>query len=83
MIITSQCKTGVGINLVLAIFNLVPIPPLDGSRFVLGVLPYPAARFYAGLEPYGMIIIFLLLYFGVLNSFVWPVVEFLAHLLGA
>jgi len=81
-ILTALFKTAIVINLVLAIFNLVPVPPLDGSRFVMGILPYQFARAYAGLEPYGIIIIFLLLYFGVLNSIIWPVVTFLAHYLG-
>lgn len=75
-------KTGIVINLVLAIFNLLPIPPLDGSRFVMGVLPYPLARAYARVEPYGIIIVFLLLYFGVLGSVIWPAVNFFAYYLG-
>jgi Zn-dependent protease len=75
-------KMGIMVNLVLAIFNLIPIPPLDGSRFVMGVLPYDVARMYAGLERYGIIIVFLLLYFGVLNSVIWPIVMFFARYLG-
>lgn len=81
-VIAAVLKTGIIVNLVLALFNLIPIPPLDGSRFVMGVLPYPLARAYARLERYGIIIIFLLLYFGVLNSIIWPAVIFLARGLG-
>ncbi len=75
-------QMAVFINLVLAVFNLLPIPPLDGSRFVMGILPVRYARVYAGLEKYGIIIIFLLLYFGVLGRVVWPLVSTLAVYLG-
>ena len=48
---------GVFINLVLMLINLVPIPPLDGGRVMVGVLPMGAARMLAGLEPYGIFIL--------------------------
>ena len=70
------------INLILAIFNLMPIPPLDGSRLVMGILPYSLARAYARLERYGMVIIFLLLYFRVLDHILWPLVRIFGQLLG-
>jgi len=69
-------------NLVLAVFNLLPIPPLDGSRVAMGLLPYNIGSEYAKIEPYGFIIIFGLLWLGVINSIIWPVVIFLARLLG-
>ncbi len=75
-------QTSVVINLVLAVFNLLPIPPLDGSRFVMGILPYSLARSYAQIERYGMIVIFLLLYFRILDYILWPVVRLLGRLLG-
>jgi Zn-dependent protease len=70
------------VNLVLAVFNMIPIPPLDGSRLVMSLLPLPYARSYAKLEPYGILIVFALLYFGLLDEVVWPLVVSMAQALG-
>lgn len=78
----SIITTAVVANLVLAVFNLLPIPPLDGSRIMTGILPYNLSVEYAKAEPYGFIIIFALLWLGVINTVIWPVVIFLARLLG-
>jgi Zn-dependent protease len=48
-------------NLVLGIFNLVPIPPLDGGRIAVGLLPLRAARLWAGLERYGILFVLILI----------------------
>ena len=45
------------VNMVLGLFNLLPIPPLDGGRVVVGLLPESLARSWAGLERYGLIIV--------------------------
>lgn len=70
------------INLVLAVFNILPIPPLDGSRVAMGLLPPELAVRYARLEPYGFIIIFAMLYLGIVGNVIWPIVMYLARFLG-
>jgi len=80
--VVSVITTAIMANLVLAVFNLLPIPPLDGSRVAMGLLPYHLGVEYAKVEPYGFIIIFALLWIGVINTVIWPVVIVLARLLG-
>ena len=65
---------GVFINLVLMALNLLPIPPLDGGRIVTGLLPNNLARLYARIEPFGMIILILLLISRVLGMILGPIV---------
>ena len=57
----------VAINISLAIFNLIPIPPLDGSKILISQLPYNLARQVQSLEPFGMIILLVLLVTGIIN----------------
>ena len=64
------------INLVLGIFNLIPVPPLDGGRIAVGLLPTPWAIRLARLEPYGIFIVFGLLWLGFFDTVLSPVVRF-------
>jgi len=73
---------GIFINLLLAIFNMIPIPPLDGSRVVMGLLPNRLAYQYARLERYGILIVVALLYLGLFERVVLPVIIACGHLLG-
>ena len=69
------------INVILAIFNLIPIPPLDGSRVVIGFLPSHLVSAYLTLERYGFLIIFGLLWLGALDYILWPIASLLLRFL--
>ncbi len=62
------CKAGVRVNLVMWAFNLFPLPPLDGGRILVGLLPLPAARALARVEPWGFFIVLGLVIAGVVGS---------------
>lgn len=70
----AMALAGVFINIILMVLNLIPIPPLDGSRVLSALLPPRAAIHYNRLEPYGIIIILILLLTGVLGQYFLPLV---------
>ena len=63
------------INVLLGVFNLIPIPPMDGSRILIGLLPNGLAWQYARIEPFGFILVILFLSLGLFDRFVTPVVK--------
>ncbi|MGB5219306.1 MAG: site-2 protease family protein [Smithella sp.] len=65
------------INLILAAFNLIPIPPLDGSKILMGFAPESLTRTFNQIEPYGFFIVLGLLLIGALN----PVINFFQYLI--
>jgi len=74
-------QTGIIINIALAIFNLIPVPPLDGSKILMGILPYSLAYKFAKLESYGPIILLILILSGIIGKVLFPLVFFFFHLL--
>lgn len=72
-------RSCVSINVLLAVFNLIPIPPLDGGHFLEGVLPEHIAREYRKIEPFGMVLIIFLLYLGILDLVLMPIYRFIVY----
>ena len=72
---------GVIINIALAVLNLIPIPPLDGSRIVYWMLPDKQGAAYYRLERYGLIILILLLVTNILGHIVMPIINLVVTLL--
>ncbi|MDD2751530.1 MAG: site-2 protease family protein [Candidatus Omnitrophica bacterium] len=68
------------INIILGVFNLVPIPPLDGSRILSGLLPDRLSYRMSMLEPYGFIIVVILIWMGLFDFLIWPAVKFISLL---
>lgn len=72
---------GVSINIFLALFNLVPIPPLDGSHILALALPRELARLYDQLQPVGFILILILFYTGILGAILMPLYRQIAMIM--
>lgn len=80
-ILMEMLKASVWINLVLCVFNFLPIPPLDGSRILTGLLPNEMARSYLKYEKYGFVLILILAFTGVLSKLILPIIGFANSLL--
>lgn len=74
----NAARFGILINCILMLLNLLPIPPLDGSRVVSSLLPNDLSRAYNRIEPFGIFILLGLLVVGALQFILWPPVQYLA-----
>lgn len=81
MALASMADAGITINLILLLLNLLPIPPLDGGRIAVSLLPMPQAAAFAKVEPYGFPILIVLLITGVLGQILGPLIGFFGYFL--
>jgi Zn-dependent protease len=66
---------GVFINIILMTLNLLPLPPLDGGRIAVSLMPYQAAYRFSKIEPYGFFILLGLMFTGILGMVLWPLIS--------
>ena len=67
-------EMGIGINVMLMVLNLLPLPPLDGGRIAVSLMPFSMAMKFSQLERWGIPILLLLSFTGMLGSIMWPFV---------
>ncbi|THF63425.1 site-2 protease family protein [Pseudothauera rhizosphaerae] len=76
-----MAEAGMTINAVLMFLNLLPIPPLDGGRIAVSLLPGRFAWQFARIEPYGFPILLILLFTGILGAILWPLIAVFRYVL--
>ena len=79
--LAEMSRTGINVNLVLMVLNLLPLPPLDGGRIAVSLLPHSLAWKFAQLERWGFPILLLLMFTGILGDVMWPFVSLFRDLI--
>jgi Zn-dependent protease len=79
--LAQMCRQGIGLNVALALFNLLPFPPLDGSQILAGILPRKLADAYLGFSRYGFVILILLAISGLLGKLLMPAMQWVLNLM--
>ena len=75
--------SGIFVNVIFMVLNLLPLPPLDGGRIAVSLLPHRLAWKFAQVERYGFIILIMLLFTGMLGQILWPLINFSISGIGA
>lgn len=76
-----MCWAGIMFNATIMLINLIPIPPLDGSRIITSVLPARVAYFYNRIEPFGLVLLAALLFSNILAKLLNPILAWVEHLI--
>lgn len=79
--LTEMSWAGISINLVLMVLNLIPLPPLDGGRIAVSLLPNPLASQLSSVEKYGFFILIALMFTGILGKIISPFIQFFTALI--
>ena len=81
LVLSGAC--GIFVNVIFMVLNLLPLPPLDGGRIAVSLLPHRLAWKFAQVERYGFIILMVLLFTGVLGTILWPLISLSISGIGA
>jgi len=79
--LSMMVKISVIINLALGFFNLIPIPPLDGGKILSNILPPRSSMLMARIEPFGFVILMLLVFSNAINLFIIPLISFFSQMM--